>query len=265
MIKNIRGGLGVCSLILTAALAFAGVGSSHAQKSAAPAFSVDGQVGLASLISLSDGHFRKMADSLQAIAATKAVRSGNWEKVRPELAEVAKTNVPALMWFALPDGSYWSVEEGKSRESLATRPYFSKLLAGQRVMCDLVVSKATGKSVAIIAVPILRPDKTVAGAVGSSIYLDKLSAILKEEMNLDTNVIFYSFDAVPLLALEWDASLIFVEPKKLGEEIARVFTEMLSKEQGVVTYKFRDRSRTVLYRKSPLTGWWYAFGLVESE
>jgi methyl-accepting chemotaxis protein len=263
MLNQLKGGLGIWSLILTVVLALTGV-SSHAQKSA-PAFSVDGRVGLASLISLSDGHFRKMADSLQGLAETKAARSGKWEVLKPALADVGKTNVPALMWFALPDGSYWSVEEGKSRESLAGRPYFSKLLAGQRVMCDLVVSKATGKCVAIIAVPILRPDKSVAGALGSSVYLDKVSATLKEEMDLDTNVIFYSFDAAPLLALEWDSRLIFVEPKKLGEEVASVFTEMLSRDQGVVTYKFRDRSRTVLYRKSLVTGWWYAFGLVESE
>jgi len=206
-----------------------------------------------------------MADSLASLAATDAARSGDWERLKGALADVGKTNVPALIWFALPDGSFWSVEEGKSRESLATRPYFSKLLAGQRVMCDLVVSKTTGKSVAIIAVPILRADKTVAGALGSSVYLDKLSAVLKEEMDLDANVIFYSFNGAPLLALVWDPSLIFVEPKKLGEGVAKAFTEMLSREQGVVTYAFRDKSRTVLYRKSPLTGWWYAFGLVQDE
>jgi hypothetical protein len=28
----------------------------------------------------------------------------------------------------------------------------------------------------------------------------------------------------------------------------------------VVTYSFRGRERTMLYRRSPVTGWWYAFG-----
>lgn len=128
-----------------------------------------------------------------------------------------------------------------------------------------MVSKTTGKSVAIIGVPILRRDNSVAGALGCSVYLDKLSALLEREMDLDTNVIFYSFDRTPLLALVWDPTLIFVEPKQLGEEVDRAFTEMLSKDQGVVKYSFRGKARTVLYSKSPLTKWWYAFGLVESE
>jgi hypothetical protein len=61
----------------------------------------------------------------------------------------------------------------------------------------------------------------------------------------------------------YDRGLIFVEPKELGEEVERAFAEMLSHEEGAVTYTFRDKQRTVLYRKSSLTGWWYAFGVVQ--
>lgn len=262
----------IWSLVLTGTLMCAGANIGHAQTTAGKVrqdagrtFSVDGRIALASLISLSDGHLKKMADSLQMAAATDAARSTDWEKIKEPLVEVERTNVPALMWFALPDGSLWTLQEGKSRESLAARPYFSRLLAGQTVVGDLLVSKTTGKSVAIIAVPILRPDKSVAGALGCSVYLDKLSELLNREMDLDREFIFYSFDATPLLGLVWDPSLILVEPKKLGKEVDRAFTEMLSNEQGVVTYTFRGRSRKVLYRKSPLTGWRYALGLVESE
>ena len=264
--------LRVWPLVLMATALCVSASVSYGQKSggkigqdAGRAFPVDGRVALASLIALSDGHLQKMADSLRLVAATDAARSADWEKIKGPLSEVEKINVPALIWFALPDGSFWTAQEGRSRESLATRPYFPRVLAGQTVIGDLVVSKTTGKSVAIIAVPILRRDKSVAGALGCSVYLDKLSALLEQEMDLDSSVIFYSFDAAPLLALVWDPGLIFVEPKKLGEEVSRAFTEMLSKEQGIVKYKFRGESRTVLYRKSPLTGWRYAFGLVESE
>lgn len=259
-------------LVLVAAILCVSASISYGQKSSDKirqdsrrVFPVDGRVALASLISLSDGHLQKMADSLRLVAATDAARSADWQKIRGPLSDVEKINVPALIWFAQPDGSYWTPQEGRTRESLAARPYFARLLAGQTVMGDLVVSKVTGKSVAIVAVPILRRDNSVAGALGCSIYLDKLSALVKQEMDLDSSLIFFSVDAAPLIALNWDPSLIFTEPKKVGEEVSSAFTEILSNEQGTVKYKFRGNLRTVLYRKSPVTGWWYGLGLVEGE
>ena len=252
-------------LCVSASISYGQKSSDKIRQEAGRVFPVDGRVALASLISLSDGHLLKMADSLRLVAATDAARSADWRKIKGPLSDVEKVNVPALIWFALPDGSYWTEQEGRARESLATRPYFPKVLAGRTVIGDLVVSKATGKSVAIVAVPILRRDKSVAGALGCSVYLDKLSALVKQEMDLDSSLIFFSVDAAPLIALNWDPSLIFIEPKKLGQEVFSAFTEILSNEQGSVKYTFRGNLRTVLYRKSPVTGWWYGLGLVEGE
>jgi hypothetical protein len=256
--------LAVALFGVTASVSRAQNNSGTGADTGAPVFTVDGRIALASLISLSDGHLQKLADALQLLAASEAARSADWEKIKGPLGDVGKLNIPALNWFALPDGSYWSVQEGKASGSLADRAYFPRLLAGKTVIGDLVVSKATGKSVAIVAVPILREDGWVIGILGSSIYLEPLSERIKQEMDLTGNVIFFSFDAEPLVALNWDPALIFVEPLKLEDEIKIAFTEMLSREQGVVTYTFRNRQRTVLYRKSPMTGWWYAFGSVQN-
>lgn len=246
-------------------LAIPGAGNLHAQEPAraAPAFTVDGKVALASLIALSDGYLIKLADSLQILAAMPEAQSGDWQKIKKPLALAGQMNVPALNWFALPDGSYWSVQEGKAAGNLSTRAYFPKVLAGKTVIGDLVVSKATGKSIAIVAVPVVRPDKTVAGVLGSSVYLDQLSTRLEREMDLDNLMIFYSFDAQPLKGLVWDRDLIFVDPTKLpGEEdFSRAIKEMMSKAQGINRYIFRGRQRTVLFRRSAVTGWWYVFGI----
>jgi hypothetical protein len=43
----------------------------------------------------------------------------------------------------------------------------------------------------------------------------------------------------------------------------RAFSEMLSGRGGTVTYNFRGSRRTVLYRKSDVSGWWYGFGAIE--
>lgn len=142
---------------------------------AEPGFTVSGEVALSALLSLGDGYLTKMADSLEILAASDSVRTGEWERVREPLADLAERNVAALNWFALPDGSYWSVQEGRAKGNLSRRDQ--------------------------------------AG----------------------------------------DA------------ELAAAFEEMLSKEAGVIDYTFRNQKRTVAYRKSPVTGWWYAFGVVPPE
>ena len=246
-------------------------GVAHAQRPAArpaaaapnAAFAIDAKVGLASLISLSDGHLQKMADVLEVLAASEAARSADWSRISGPLADAARRNVAALVWFALPDGSYWTVGSGKAAGNLASRAYFPKLLTGHTVFGDLVVSTATKKSAAIVAVPVRASGGAIVGVLGSSIFLDSLSVRLAREMNLPDDITFYSIDAQPIGALNRNVDLIFAEPLKLGADLSRAIRQMMSREDGVVSYEFLNGRRTVVYRKSPRTGWWYALGIMK--
>jgi len=224
---------------------------------------IRGEIGLASLVALSDAHLKAMADSLYVLAGSRAARSGEWQRIKGPLARVAKRNVAALNWFAKPDGTYWSVQNGKEAGNLAGRTYFPRVLEGRPVIGDMVVSKSTDNPVAIVAVPVRGEGGSVVGVLGASVYLDKLSARLGREMALDRGVIFYSFDHTGRVGLNWDPSLIFRKAQRLGEEdLTRAIKEMLSKQQGMVSYRFRGRERSVLFRRSALTGWWLVFGVV---
>ena len=226
-------------------------------------FVVEGRVGLASLIALSDGHLQQVADHFQIVAKSDDGQSADWARIGGRLAAVKQVNVPGLFWFALPDGSYWSVEQGRAAGNLSDRSYWPRLMGGQVVLGDLVASKATGKSTAIVAVPIRGTTGSIVGVVGSSLYLDSLSLLLKREIDLRPDLIFFSVDATPIGALQDDPEQIFLDPYALNEpELERAIREMLTREEGVVNYRFRGKGRTVLYRKSHVSGWWYAFGHV---
>jgi hypothetical protein len=220
---------------------------------------VNGDVALSSLASLSDGHLRKLADTLQLAAHHLAAHSLQWTRVRPALKELRPMNVASALWFALPNGSYWTLDGGPQTANLRTRAYFARLLGGKEVIGDLVVSKATKKAVAIVAVPIVERN-AVVGALGASVYLDQLSAELRREMHLPAGTIFYSFDSNGIVALNWDKTLIFLQPRKVSADLDRAFGAMLAHAEGRETYVFRGKARTVLYRKSNITRWWYAFG-----
>ncbi len=226
-------------------------------------FFVEGRVALASLISLSDGHLLRIVNHFQLLADGAEARSTDWERIRGSLDAVMRVNVPGLYWFALADGSYWSVQMGKASGNLSDRLYWPRLMAGQVVIGDLVASKATGKSTAIVAVPVRDTTGSFVGAFGTSVYLDSLSLQLKREIDLQPDQIFFSVDATPIGALQDDPEQIFLDPYDLNEpELERAIREMLTRDEGVVNYRFRGKRRTVLYRYSPLSHWWYAFGKV---
>jgi hypothetical protein len=230
----------------------------------APTFMVEAQVALSSLMSLGDGHLQKMADVLTILSGTDAARSAEWDRIRAPLAEAARRNVSATVWFALPDGTYWTVAEGRAAENLSDRAYFPRVLAGHTVMGDLVVSRATGESAAIVAVPVSGRDDDVVGVLGASVHLDSLSEQISREMQLEPHYLFYSLDAEPLVGLHIDPETIFLHPLEEDDpDLERAIREMLSREEGAVSYTFRGSRRTVLYSKSPVTGWWYAFGVLQ--
>ena len=236
----------------------------QSQQAPVPVFSVDGQVALHSLMSLSDAHLKQVMDLLQLVATTDAARSGSWSRIRGPLSHVATVSTPAVLWYARPDGSYWTVQSGRATGNLSRRAYFPKVLRGESVCGDLVISTSTKRNTAIVAVPIRGRGNLVSGVLGASVHLDSLGDLLKEQMGgLEDRLIFFAIDSTPIGALNSDPSLIFTEPMKLGDEGMRAaFAEMVTRSEGTVSYTFRDHRRTVIYRKSAVTGWWYGLGQI---
>jgi hypothetical protein len=169
--------------------------------------------------------------------------------------------VPAVLWFAEPGGAYWTVPQGRAAGNLSDRSYFPRLLRGETVVGALVVSRSTSRNTAVVAVPVRR-DGRVIGALGASVHLDSLGTMIRHEMGgLGPELRFFAIDSTPLGAIHSDSSLIFTDPLQIGDEgMRRAFTEMLSRSEGEVSYEFQGRRRTILYRKSPVSGWWYGFG-----
>jgi Cache domain len=232
-----------------------------AGSAAAPVFTVDGSVALASLISLADNHFETMGDTLITMAASPAAASGDWSQIEPELRKAASVNVAAIVYYANTDGVYWTITGGKQPTTIADRPYFKRAMAGQRTIGDLVQSRSTGKAVAVLALPVTGKDGKVNGMLGASIYLDQLSTLLVDEMRLQPGMVFWALDPHGTIALHSDTSNVFAQPGKMTPALAKVTAKMLSENSGSETYVYKGRTRTVIFRKSPLTGWTYGFGI----
>jgi hypothetical protein len=65
---------------------------------------------------------------------------------------------------------------------------------------------------------------------------------------------------MPVAGLHVDPETILLHPLEEGDpQLDRAIREILSREDGAATYTFRGRQ--MLYRRSPISRWWYAFGI----
>lgn len=229
---------------------------------AAASFQIDGEIGLSSLIALSDGRMQSLASTLEAIADSPSVQTGRWSRVQRPLREATALGIPGSLLFAAPDGTYWIVGSGRASANIADRPYFKAAMSGHVSIGDLVTGRATGKAQTMVAVPVRNASGSVIGVLAGSIFLEELSAQLKQDLGIGPNVIFWAIDGTGKIAIHSDASNVFVEPRKMSPALAKVVDEMLANDSGTMTYAFRGAERTVIYRKSDVSGWRYGFGII---
>ena len=205
--KKISLFLGIC-LALPLLVAACGQGTG-------PAVQVSGEVGVSSAVALAEARIDGVVSSMDVMAVTDEVVSAEWDSMVNILTEFEETSIPLVAWFALPDGSYYTVDAGKVSANISDRAYFPKVMAGETVIGDLVVSKSTGRDVMVAVVPVMRGGDVI-GALGVSVYLDELSQLIADDMELPDDMVLYAVNGDGLIALHTDANLIMEDSSALG-------------------------------------------------
>jgi len=224
---------------------------------------VDGPVALSVLTALCDELVSARVAGLSLLAESREVRSGRWEWMRPTLTAFAAQGVPALVWYARPDGSYYSVEKGLTDQNLKDRAYFQKLLGGVTTpVQELVVGKSTGKQSLVVAVPVLVRNKLV-GVLGASIYLEALSERLATALGNSPRLIFFALAPDGRTAFHCQRQRLLVDPRTMGVPgLTAAVTRMLKEPTGSATYEFDGGVRDVLWQTSPVTGFRMVLGFI---
>jgi hypothetical protein len=217
---------------------------------------------LSALTGLVDENLAQVRHTLELLAQCAEVRSGQWDKMQGLIQAAPLPSLPQVVWFALPDGTYYTSEKGLVSQKLNDRSYFPMLMAGQRVMGDLVVSKSTGKKSIIIAVPVQRGG-TVIGGVGASIFVDDLSQALNSVLKTPDDLVFYGLSPGGLTVFHRDPKLDFVDPREQKSETLKEAAEMiLAEKSGEVTYEYSGTTRRMFFTTSLLTGWRIVLGRI---
>jgi methyl-accepting chemotaxis protein len=218
---------------------------------------VDAQVVLNAYQGLVEEHLSGVMHSIKVVAESSEAKSANWERARPMLDRLDKDlETDAAVWYAMPDGNYFSTNaEGLTERNLGDRSYFPRLMAGQDVEGDLVVSKSTGHRSVIVATPVMADGKVVA-AIGVSLRLRLLSQFIEKNTQLPDDMYFYSMNADALISTHRNIDRMFKHPTDIGDEsLGPIFTSAIAKEKGQLDYKLNGKNISAIFQKSKALGW----------
>jgi hypothetical protein len=247
----------IFSLVVTLILMVYSFTAQAGSKSAA--LKLDPQVTLGTYKGLVEDHLGGVLRTARVIALTSEARSAKWQSVRPLLDRFSNDlATDATVWFALPDGSYFSTETGGlSDQNLKDRRYFPKLMAGQDVLGDLVISKSTGHRSIIVASPVIVNGKVVA-AVGVSVRVRLLSGLLESETKLPDNAYFYALDSDTKIVLHRNVDRMFKSVSDVGDEsLGEAFKAIMKQDQGIFNYTLNGKKMTSIFLKSATLGWYF--------
>jgi len=222
---------------------------------------------LSAFMSYTDLRINSLHQSLEILASTSEAKSRKWENIKALLSGYQKLDDGFIVWYARTDGTYYTVDKGRMDVKLSDRSYFPDLMAGRKIIGALVVSKSTGQRSAVIAVPMKEGGKVV-GAIGASLFLDKLSDQIDSILALRTDAAFFALAPNGLTTLHRKTDRHFLDPRELGSEtLKKAANEMLLKASGEVTYEFDNATKKAIYRTSPVTHWKFAiaFSAVSAE
>lgn len=223
------------------------------------------RVALHALMALVEQQIAAVEGALQALAQTSDVLSGDWGAIKPLLAAVESGPVPCVCWYLHPDGHYYSVDHDLEHATLEDRSYFPALMHGREVICNLIVSRSTGRKSAVVAAPIVRDGQTVGG-LGASIFLEDLSARLDAALQLPDDMLYFALDDQGTEVLNTCPELVFTVAEEAGSlGLAQAARQMLAEPEGLVRFAHGGREHEMYFATSRLTGWHFALGVATTQ
>lgn len=203
---------------------------------------------------------------LAAITLAPAIKSGKAEDIVPYLIYVGKENKRyENMAYIMPDGTFY--DNGGNTGNLSQREYFKKAMQGEAAVSDPVISRATGKMVTVVAVPVKTDGKVTGvlfGTIGMEDILKKISAIKAGQTGYA-----YVLQADGLVVIHPDKEIAMkanaVKDEGFPKEFRSVNERIVKGEAGVAEYEYAGTAKMVAF--APVRGgkWFLAINVPAVE
>ena len=199
---------------------------------------------------------------VETLADLPAIVNGDFETVLPFLQAFVKnksvyeTISYARLSGAMVDASGW-------RGNIANREYFQRALRGEITVSDPVVSKGSGKLIAVIAVPV----KAQGNIVGVLSGVVKIEDIAKRVLAIKAGQTGYAYvlqrDGMLMIHPDREVAMKAnaVNDDKAPPEIMAVAARMVNGESGIAHYAQADK----VIAFAPIAGTTWSLGINASQ
>jgi HAMP domain-containing protein len=195
-------------------------------------------------------------------ANSPAIRTMDWDSIEPYLSQEVEGKLDIYDHFMIAElnGNY-STTLRRNAGNIGDREYFKHAGEGKTLMSNLVISRSTGKPVAIVAAPIRGSSGNIEGVMAGAVNLIKLSRMIENFKYDYPNSYSYIVDkngqiiAHPMEELILQQN-ITKESDVISKDIARASEEILSNNQGSNTYEFDSVVSMNYYHVIPNTDNW---------
>ncbi len=204
---------------------------------------------------LVDQQLSSIQGSLSVLATAAEVQALDWDTMQPLLASFQEHCPPCAVWFALPDGTYYTVQNGLMDQALTDRMYFAPLFSGEDILGATVVSKSTSQLSAVVAAPVFR-DGQIVGALGASVFIQDMADYLASSLELpaEISLLVISAQNEPVLSL----------PAADEPWMIEVSTATFEDYAGTLKLANAGEPLVALYQTSGLNGWRYVLAMQDN-
>ncbi|WP_432662112.1 methyl-accepting chemotaxis protein [Wukongibacter baidiensis] len=140
--------------------------------------------------------------------------------------------------------------------NISDRAYFPKVMKGESIVSQPVISKATGRPIVVIAAPIKDDNGKVIGLIGGTVNLSIITDIVNAEKLGETGYA-YMINNNGIVMAHPNSELIlkqsFLESE--SESLVKITEKMISGEVGTDSYMYEGKEKIAAYAPLKSTGW----------
>jgi len=190
---------------------------------------------------------------LQSLAGASELKSLRWESQLPLLQTVVERDSRYMMLFTSDvQGTYKTTLGGSG--NIAAREYFPRIIAGETVVSDPVVSQSTGKTTFVVGTPLKNYKGAVAGALLGSVEVTEIQRGL-DQISSGQSQFAFLINKEGLVLSHPDSQHVLNLNLLADDKHSPLGQAMVAGTAGAGTFAFLEQDVMVAYSPVAGTNW----------